>query len=210
MMRSPRRPSFRVSVGLLDWRLSSRSEPASSNHADSNMLRFFRTVFGDAQRSDSPSSKIRGTGASAPSDTKAVRRRLEESGIHDATGEVIDFIILNHRRNGRDVWREPEFIALSEAWGRGSPKDTWFEVIKPCNCVLNCLADMRRASEAGITQFKFRFGGMAAGHCSYSRRMDSQVVAVADAPALPSSECEHPDQCGCRWQSWLPLLSEIE
>jgi len=72
-----------------------------------------------------------------------------------------------------------------------------------------CKADLKRAAQAGIDQVKFRFGGMAAGHCSYSKRMDGVKVRIADAALLPADECEHPDQCGCRWQSWMPLMDEI-
>lgn len=73
-----------------------------------------------------------------------------------------------------------------------------------------CAADLGRINAAGIAQVKFRFGHMAAGHCSYSLSMDGKVIALPDAPHLPPDECEHPDQCGCRWQSWIPLLDEIE
>ena len=71
-------------------------------------------------------------------------------------------------------------------------------------------ADLRCAQGAGIEMVKFRFGHMAAGHCSYSRRMDGETVPISSAPALPPAECEHPDQCGCRWQAWIPLLDEME
>lgn len=69
--------------------------------------------------------------------------------------------------------------------------------------------DLEQARKARIEIVKFRFGEMACGHCSYSLAMDGQKVSITQAPPLPPRECNHPDQCGCRWQAWIPLLDEL-
>jgi len=68
---------------------------------------------------------------------------------------------------------------------------------------------LRSSQEAGIEMVRFRFGGMAAGHCSFSRKMDGKRVPIGEAETLPAKSCEHPDQCGCRWGAWLPIMDEL-
>ncbi|WP_303758346.1 hypothetical protein [Sphingobium yanoikuyae] len=111
--------------------------------------------------------------------------------------------------NFRGILTE-EFISTLNDNGLSDPEHAAWAISSHASRLVFSASDLRDKARAGITQVKFRFGGMAAGHCSYSRKMDGHVVAIADAPALPSSECEHPDQCGCRWQSYIKMLDDIQ
>lgn len=70
-------------------------------------------------------------------------------------------------------------------------------------------AFLKRAADAGIECMRFRASTMAAGPCALARGLDMKKVPIREASQLPFAGCEHPDQCGCRWQAWIPLMDEL-
>lgn len=102
-----------------------------------------------------------------------------------------------------------EFVETLNEDGLRDPEISAQLIAQPASHRLSSSQDLRRKTEVGIELVRFQFGHMLAGHCSYSKQMDDKRVPIAQAQPLPSPACEHPDQCGCRWQAWLPIMDEL-
>jgi len=163
-----------------------------------------------------------------------VKKAVEASGLSKARDEDVAFYvsalksgILNGRdirKAGRPLSKEEkaalgikfrgilthEFVATLNDEGLADPENAAWLISKHASRLVSSAGDVSRQLGSGIDLVKFRFGDMAAGHCDYSKKMDGKSLPVSEAPLLPADNCKHPDQCGCRWQAWIPLLDDIE
>lgn len=103
-----------------------------------------------------------------------------------------------------------EFLNTLNEKGLADPATAAQMIAQPAFSMISSARSIRSTRAAGIDLVKFRFGKMVAGHCSYSRKMDGKRVGIGKAEPLPATSCEHPDQCGCRWQAWLPIMDELD
>ena len=96
-----------------------------------------------------------------------------------------------------------EFVETLNESGLADPEMAAQMIAAPAAHRASTANNLHQARQAGMEQEKFRFGQTAAGHCSYSKRMNGKVVRIDEAVPLPALDCKHPDQCGCRWQSHI-------
>jgi hypothetical protein len=96
-----------------------------------------------------------------------------------------------------------EFVETLNESGLSDPEMAAQMIAMPANHRASTAGDLHRAKQAGMEHEKFRFGQTAAGHCTYSKRMNGKVVKIDEAGPLPALDCKHPDQCGCRWQTHM-------
>ena len=146
------------------------------------------------------------------SDQTLVQAALRRSGLSHARVEDADFAIRTFREQipARKSWASEEFADILNDAGQAMPRqEAWSLTIRVSNSLLATSRDLKRQQEAGIELVRFRFGKTAAGHCAFSRTMEGKRIPIGKAIPLPSESCEHPDQCGCRWQAWLELMDEL-
>lgn len=140
-----------------------------------------------------------------------MRQRLAMLGLTDPTDTEVSFItaMYDQRVPARTVWKDPVVSAIAGRAGRGKAKDVWFELINPCNAALHCYDDIERSKAAGIETVKFRVSDIAVGPCQAALECREALVPISSAQILPLPSCDRQDQCGCRYQSWIPLMDEM-
>jgi hypothetical protein len=102
-----------------------------------------------------------------------------------------------------------EFLETLNTAGMLDPVEAGNEI---CSAAIHRIASMRdiaRAKDAGIGRLRFRASKMAAGPCDRAAALDDQKIPISEAEPLPFLDCRNAGQCGCLYQSWIPLMDEI-
>lgn len=170
----------------------------------------------------------------APNEIELVGRAVTLSGLSKGRPEDIEFYLAAMRSgklNGREIRKIGRQLSKDEKAGLGikfrgivtanfidtlndkglaDPENAAWVIASHASHLVSSAADLHDKACGGIERVKFRYGHMAAGHCGYSRDMDGRTIPINEAEPLPAERCKHPDQCGCRWQAWTPLLDEIQ
>lgn len=124
-------------------------------------------------------------------------------------GDLLDKDALRALGLRANVKLSAQFLATLNERGRVDPLGTASVIGLIVSTALSTWRDLQNMEAAGIELAKFHASNMAAGPCAAASDLDSQRVPVSDAGMLPFETCSHPDQCACRYQSWIPLMDEL-
>lgn len=163
-----------------------------------------------------------------------IAHAVRNSGLSSGRDEDIAFYLAAHRSgslNGRDIRkkgalltkeqkREIGFVyrgmysrelydTLNEA-GRADPVDSAWTICSYANGLMHSQGQLKSAADAGIEMIRFRASNMAAGPCAKAKSLDEARLPIGQVEIVPFDQCTHPGQCACMFQSWIPLLDEIE
>lgn len=169
-----------------------------------------------------------------PSDAELIGRALQQSGLSDARQEDLEFYEAAARDgalNGRDARKRgraltkqekadlgisyrgilsAEFIETLNANGIADPEGAAWQICSHAGQLLRSRDQIMEASDRGISLLRFRASPMAAGPCPKAAAQNEGRIPIGAAQITPFEQCTHPDQCACMWQSWLPLLGELD
>ncbi|MEN6450340.1 MAG: hypothetical protein ABFC96_07610 [Thermoguttaceae bacterium] len=93
------------------------------------------------------------------------------------------------------------FFSYLTDTGRSDPQAAAHAILSIAGRQYECRRDLQRGPDPidGDTRLKFFPSNMAAGPCSRAAGLSGKLIDPKTAPILPFEDCNHPDQCGCRY-----------
>ena len=167
-------------------------------------------------------------------EAELIAHAVRHSGLSNATPSDIDFYISAHRTgilNWRDIRKSGRLMSPQdkrerglnyrgmftfELWdtlneeGRIDPVESAGTICAYATGLIRSYDSLQSAKSAGVDIIRFRASNMAAGPCPKALALNEARLPVSQVEITPFDECTHPGQCACMFQSWIPVLDDLD